>query len=423
MPRAFMRDLAKGTEFYLLLQAQPPRAVHWSAGLSVALLVVGVLWAATTRVNLVVRAPGRVRPLSPPLPVRMGARAEVLSASLGGRVVQVHFSPGQTVRRDDVLVRLDTDRLDVEMAKKRHTLANLEDETDQLNRQQAKLAQELAEASKRAEAELLQAEETVKQKKIRQDSDVRALQWEEAKEREEMDQTARLHARGAASRVEAEAARLKYLETKEKLLQAKLPVDNQPVEIARRALRVLQDQYAGKQTDLALKRSGKLKDRADTLKDLESLSLERAQAEIRAPVSGVVTQGEVKAGAILQPQQVIVEIAEQNGFLFELEVPNEELGHLCVGMPARIKLDPYDYQKYGVLEGKVTFISPDSNFGDKPGRATYRVLVQPDSDEVGRGELRGPVKLGMTGQAELLVDEQSLLSVLLKRVRQSISLK
>ncbi len=97
--------------------------------------------------------------------------------------------------------------------------------------------------------------------------------------------------------------------------------------------------------------------------------------------------------------------------------------HLRVGMPARIKLDPYDFQKYGVLEGNVSFISPDSNFGDKPGRATYRVLVQPQSKEVGRGELRGAVKLGMTGQAELIVDEESLLSVLVKRVRQSISLK
>jgi len=423
MPRTFMRDLAEGTEFYLLLQAKPPRVAHWSAGLSVAVLVAGLLWAATTRVNLVVRAPGRVRPLSPPLPVRMGARAEVLSASLGGHVVEVDFSPGQTVRRNDVLVRLDTERLDVEMTRKRHTLANLEKETEQLERQAAELTQELAEAGKRAEAELLQAEESVKQKKVRQDSDIRTLQWEEAKEREEMNQTARLHAAGAASRVEAETARLKYLETKEKLLQARLPIDTQPVEIARRAMRVLQDQYAGKQTELALKRSGKLKERGDTLRDLESLGLEHAQAEIRAPVSGIVTQGEVKVGAILQPQQIIVEIAEQNGFLFELEVPNEELGKIRVGMPVRIKLDPYDFQKYGVLEGKVSFISPDSNFGDKPGRATYRVLVQPESDEVGRGELRGAVKLGMTGQAELIVDEESLLSVLVKRVRQSISLK
>jgi hemolysin D len=423
MPRTFMRDLAEGTEFYLLLQAKPPRVLHWSAGLSVALLSVGLLWAATTRVNLVVRAPGRVRPLSPPLPVRMGARAEVLSASLGGRVVEVDFSPGQTVRRNDVLVRLDTERLDVEMSRKRHALADLEKEAEQLEHQAADLAEELAEASKRAEAELFQAEESVKQKKIRQDSDVRALQLQEARSEEEMKQTARLHAVGAVSKVEAEGARLRHLELKEKLLQAKLPIDNQPVEIARRALRVLRDQYAGKQTELRLKLSGKLKEHADTLKDMESLSLERAQAEIRAPVSGIVTQGEVKVGAILQPQQVIVEIAEQNGFLFELEVSNEDLGHLRVGMPARIKLDPYDFQKYGVLEGNVSFISPDSSLGDKSGRATYRVLVQPEADEVRRGELRGPVKLGMTGQAELIVDEENLLSVLLKRVRQRISLK
>ena len=186
MSRAFIRNLADGREFYLLLQAKPPRVVHWSAVLSVAMLITGLVWAGATRVDLVVRAPGRVRPLSPPVPVRMGARAEILSASLGGHVVQVNFSPGQTVRRHDVLVRLDTERLDVEMARKRHTLANLEKETEELERQRGELTQELGEANKRAQAELLQAEESLKQRKVRQESDIRTLQREEAKARDEM---------------------------------------------------------------------------------------------------------------------------------------------------------------------------------------------------------------------------------------------
>ncbi len=326
MPRTFMRDLAEGTEFYLLLASQAAArrslvgrvvgSACWSSGCS-GLGQRGSIWWS---------APGRVRPLSPPLPVRIGARAEVLSASLGGRVVQVNFSPGQTVLQGDVLVRLDTDRLDVEMSKKRHTLANLEKEMEQLDHQEAELAKELAEASKRAEAELFASRGVGKAEEGPPGIGYPHAPVGRSHGTRGNETDSRLRADGAASRVEAEAARLKYLETKEKLLQARLPIDNQPVEIARRALRVLQDQYAGKQTDLALKRSGKLKERADTLKDLESLGLERAQAEIRAPVSGVVTHGEVKVGAILQPQQVVVEIAEQNGFVFELEVPNEDLG-------------------------------------------------------------------------------------------------
>src|SRR5262249_48410889 len=163
-------------------------------------------------------------------------------------------------------------------------------------------------------------------------------------------------------------------------------------------------QYAGKRRDLNLKKNSKEKDIDEAQKDWESLRLERAHAEIRAPISGVITRGDIKVGTVLEPQQVIVEIAEQKGFLFEADVPNEEVGQVQVGLPARIKLDPYDFQKYGILEGKVAFIAPDSEVEEKSHGASYRVRIEFAADEVRHGEDRGPVKLGMTGRAEIVID-------------------
>ena len=40
-------------------------------------------------------------------------------------------------------------------------------------------------------------------------------------------------------------------------------------------------------------------------------------------------------------------------------------------------------------------------------------------DEVGRGAYRGRVKLGMAGQAEIVTARESLLSILVRRIRQS----
>ena len=59
-------DLADCTEFRQTLLARPPKIVHGTAGLLVVLLGVALAWAAATRANLVVRAPGRVRPVSTP---------------------------------------------------------------------------------------------------------------------------------------------------------------------------------------------------------------------------------------------------------------------------------------------------------------------------------------------------------------------
>jgi hypothetical protein len=88
----------------------------------------------------------------------------------------------------------------------------------------------------------------------------------------------------------------------------------------------------------------------------------------------------------------------------------------------RIKLDAFDYQRYGVMTGTVCFIAPDSRSTDEATSARYLVRIELDGDEVGRGAWRGRVKLGMAGQAEIATARESLLWLLLRRIRQSISL-
>src|SRR5262249_60561841 len=146
------------------------------------------------------------------------------------------------------------------------------------------------------------------------------------------------------------------------------------------------------------------------------------RAVLVAPRDGVVTAGEVKVGDLLEPGRSVLEIAGRKGFRFEVAVPSEEVGHLRAGMPVRIKLDPYDYQNYGTLEGTIDFISPDSGIPERQGTAVYTVKIALGQEEVGRGPFRGQVKLGMTGQAEMITGQQTLLSILVKKIRQRISL-
>jgi HlyD family secretion protein len=112
------------------------------------------------------------------------------------------------------------------------------------------------------------------------------------------------------------------------------------------------------------------------------------------------------------------------------------VGDLRVGMPVQIKFDAYDYQKYGVLAGTVTYLSPDSTLADekdqepevenRPGArnlpAAFVVRVELHANEVGRNELRGRVKLGLGGTAEIVTGHETILAILLKRIRQTISL-
>ena len=201
-----------------------------------------------------------------------------------------------------------------------------------------------------------------------------------------------------------------------------MAVNEGQVEVLRQALLLADKDYRVKRSELALKRGVKQGEIDAARFDVADLELERKQAILRAPVDGVVTFGDWKVGDVLEPGKPVFEIAAQKGYRFEVLVPSDDVGKLRVGLPVRIKLDPFDYQKYGTVTGTVGYISPDSTLVKENRVPVYTVKVEVKGEDVGRGEYRGRIKLGMTGQAEIVTGQESLFSLLIKTAHQSISL-
>jgi multidrug resistance efflux pump len=413
-------DLSGCTEFAQTLQARVPRLAHGTVVLLTLLLAGALVWAGLTQADLVVKAVGRVRPVTAPQKVFSQGRGEVLSASVGGRVIEVRYADGQEVRKGDVLVRLATDRLDTDLARRRQLLRTAEEELVRGRRlERATLAQCQA-ARARAAAELAQVEKEVAQAKQRQVLEVRLAETELRLAEEEdrrlrqsgMGVTASERARGRGRVDDAQARRAR----------ARLPVDEGRVAVCREALALAQKEEVVKREEFALRREQKQGEIRALRLEVAGLELERHHAELRAPSSGVVTTRPVKVGDLLEAGKPVLEIAEQRGFRFEASVSSEDVGDLAVGMPARIKLDAYDYQRYGTLEGVVEFIAADSTVLEGQAGSVFLVRIRLDAEEVARGEFRGQVKLGMTGQAEMVTAQEGLLSLLVKRIRRSVRL-
>jgi HlyD family secretion protein len=417
-----MRDLADATEFRLTLQARPPRIIHGTLLLLATLLGAALLWSAVTTADLVVRAAGRVRPVTSPMRVINGGSGEVFSASVGGRVVAVHFREGEEVRQGDVLVRLDTERLENEIAKRRRALQAGEDEVAELHHLETLLAQQFASTKAKSEAELMQARDEIQQAQDRQAADRRLAELEVKNAAYEEGQSRKLAERGLVALDTLRKATVRLHEAKEKWDKARLPVEQGRLAVLRRALELAEREYAMRRQELQTKQGIK-QGEVETIRiELANLELEHQQAIIRAPIDGIVTTGDVKVGDLLERGKPVVEVAAQQGFHFEAAVPSEEVGHLRVGMPARIKLDAYDYQRYGTVAGTVVFVAPDSGMPAGQHTATYLVKIQLEGEELGRGEFRGRVKLGMAGQAEIVTGQERLLTLLVKKIRQTISL-
>jgi multidrug resistance efflux pump len=400
------------TEFRQTLQARPPRIVHGTTILLALLLGTALLWAALTEADLVVRASGVVRPVT---------ATQVAKTRFGGRIVTVGFREGEEVKKGHVLVQFDTEKLDNDIKKRELTIRAGEEELAKGATLLETISRQYQADKATIEAKLAQALDEVFQANKRRDLDIRqaADELKHAQREESMLQT--LLTTNAVALVELDKAKARVHEARTKLAKAKLPVEEGKVTILRQELAQAAENYAAKRQELEMKQVSKSGEVQAARKDLDNLKWERDQACIYAPIDGVVVSGDLKADEILEAGKVVAEIAVQKGFRFEATVPSEEVGHLQEGMPVRIKLDPFDYQKYGTLEGMVCFLSPDSKVLEQRG-VFYTVKIDLEREEVARGEFRGRVKLGMSGQAEIVTQRESILMLLVKKVRQSISL-
>ena len=422
MSKSSLLDLAQCSQFRQTLQARPPRIVHGTAFLMIALLSAALAWAALTRADLVVRAGGRMRPVSAPQKVMATFRGEVLTGGAGALVREVSFREGDSVKRGQVLLRLDTERLDNEIARVKRKIA-AEDEEIQKDKEMAGLLdQQYQSARAKLEAELAKVEEEIRLATERRQSELRSAEAEVTHAQADEARTRKLVARQVVARADLETAVFKLSEAREKLVKARLPVETGQRDVLRRSLAGLPEDLRIKLAELAVKQQTNQSELDAARLDLANLQLEHRQAEIRAPASGIVTTGDIKPGDTLEPSKAVLEIAEQTGFRFEVAVPADEMEDIELGMPVRIRLDAYDYQRYGTVEGTVEYISADSIVNQDKGSVAYLVKVTVDAREFGRGELRGSIKLGLTGQAEILTGQESLLSLLVRKIRRTISL-
>jgi hemolysin D len=429
MPRETILQLDDCSELRQTLAARPPRIVYGTALLMALLLVAVLAWSALVKANLVVRASGRIRPAEIPTRIFISGSADPES-----RVIEAPFEIGDEVKRGDVLLRLDTVHVDNRIAKLERTAAAAEEELEKLNGLETLLGQQLEAAREKALSELGQAETALRTSADRRASEVRSAQSVHAAAEDRWRRVQQLFEKNATSQEEKVKAQSALDEAREKLVQLELPLDEGQVVIARRAAELVNREFAVRTMELEARIAAKRGEAEAARKELTNLYVQREESVLKAPVDGVVISGRVQVGDVPQPGKSVLEISQQRRYRLEALVPSGDMGEIRVGMPVRIKFDAYDYQRYGILQGEVAYLSPDSNTsasvalttGDsaKPAGSPAMFLVRVDlnDDHVGRGDLHGPVKLGLGATAEFVTEQRSLLAVAFKRLRHSISL-
>ena len=133
--------------------------------------------------------------------------------------------------------------------------------------------------------------------------------------------------------------------------------------------------------------------------------------DIIAFYDGVVKSLEIeKEGAVVISTQVVADIIpDSNAMIVEAEISNSDIGYVEIGQEADIKVDTYDYQKYGKLRGTVVYISPDATENDQMQKVyKAEVVIADDSSR------EWQVSQGMQCTVEIKTDQRHIIDFFLE---------
>jgi HlyD family secretion protein len=154
--------------------------------------------------------------------------------------------------------------------------------------------------------------------------------------------------------------------------------------------------------------------------------------ELRAPQNGIIKNLSTHTpGSVVSPGTVLMTLVPTGVPLrAEVWVKNLDAGFVREGQDSKIKLTAYPFQRYGMLQGEVAQISPDSgqipvnaNQSDEAGRkalapsAGYRTLITLDESYLKHNGHRYRLFPGMQITAEIHIGSRTILEYLLSPIQ------
>ncbi len=169
-------------------------------------------------------------------------------------------------------------------------------------------------------------------------------------------------------------SKLEYLSTQQDLVEheQELKVQQGRLAEANGAVAALQQQR--KQVDAEyrhtnLKDLATAQEKANNLKEQVVQAVEKYRLQtLTSPVDGTVQQLAVHTeGGVVTPAQILMAVVPADSHLeIEAMISTRDIGFVHAGEEAEIKVDTFNFTKYGLLHGKVLTVSQDAILQNNP---------------------------------------------------------
>lgn len=346
-------------------------------------VLVAILWASFGSVDIIATARGKIIP---------SGRTKIIQPMETGVVRSIHVQDGQQVKAGDVLVEIDATINEAERDRLHNEYIVIQLET-------ARLRAVLAQGDNALEAFAPPEEATLQQLEIQKALLLNQIESRRAKLAALDKQILQNEANQAAiaatinklqqsipllsqrSKVrnylngQGYGSKLDALTTQQDLVEHEQELNVQQSRLAEAAATVASFKEQRQEAEAEFKRTV-LNDLAQAEQKGASLHEQWVQATqksrlqtLTAPVDGTVQQLAVHTeGGVVTPAQALLAIVPADNQLeIDAMIANRDIGFVTAGQEAAIKIDTFNFTKYGLLHGHVVTVSQDAVLRSKGG--------------------------------------------------------
>lgn len=408
----------------------PRRAILALVGSIALFLLFGLLWMAWAELDIAVQASGKVIPSS---------RVQEIQSMEGGIIQTIAVKEGQTVKRGDLLARLENLQFNSDLGESRHTywdaraaLARLEAE---IHGRAPVFSKELRESAPERVAEqqalwrarglerqhtreTLQRQVTQREQELAETrSRIATLGELLGDARENLAMEDKLMKQGAGARADYLTAKQKLSSLQGDLEAARVSVQRLQAVIqeARARLAEADSRFVAEasreRSELELKA-------ATTSQQLTALADRVERRELRAPMDGIVNRLLLTTvGGVAQAGQTLMELvpAEDN-LQISVRVKPADIAFIHPGQEAKVRISAYDSSIFGTLVGRVKRVGADALLDKEKQESYFEVILETEQNYLGAAAERLTISPGMAADASILTGKRTLLEYLLKPV-------
>ncbi len=419
----------------LALQENPPSPLPRAVLMTLfGFLVILILWSLIGQLDIVVRTQGKLLPVT---------RIKVVQPLEGGRVERILVSEGKRVAKGETLLIMDTHFSEADTEKLKSQL----DETKiQLRRIEAELTGEefkaLPDDDQKIFREVAQQYEAnrqaIKESVSEQQSVLKQAKQDKASAMEilqKLKETLPMYKESEKAMLKlVEKGYVNRLDVLEK--QKERIAAEQDMRAQERNIESLNARIEEAKTKLgrikAANRQALLDNRAELNNTLAQLEQEWVKQEhrnqlmeLKAPQDGYIQELAVHTeGSVVPSGTVLMSIVPANEPLkAEVYLDNRDIGFVKQGQTAKVKMEAYEFQRYGLLDAEVAMISADTvtqQQGDVQNAVNYRAQLDLANQFLEKEGKSFELRPGMMVVAEIKVGTRSVMEYLLSPIQQAV---